>query len=57
MDAAKIAKLPPGEVYDKFHSHVICKRRCLIEKDALKTCIDNLRYFITIPYCLPILFS
>ena len=47
MDAAKISKLPPIEVYDKFSTHVICKRRCQIEKDALKTCIDKLRYQIS----------
>ena len=44
MDAAKIDKLPPKEVYEKFSNHVICKRKCQIEKDALKTCIDKLRY-------------
>ncbi len=44
MDAAKIDKLPPKEVYEKFSNHVICKRKCQIEKDALKTCVDKLRY-------------
>jgi hypothetical protein len=42
MDAARIAKLPPSEIYAKFSDHTICKRKCLLEKDSLKICIDTM---------------
>ena len=35
-----ITKMTPKEFYKKFHDHKLAKRKCEIEKDALKMCND-----------------
>lgn len=40
-DFDKIKKLLPKQVLDKFGEHKLCKNKCLMEKDALKMCIEG----------------